>query len=135
MPKLKEVLKNVEKGTKKAFEDLKSKTDHVVGDKYERAEDCFDKLHSAGVKLCFKDSGQEIISYSQIKDIAISRIDMINEKVLQYCLEEFANKGILKCEDVPLYKPIENLAEYISETAKEAAQKAQEELTVNNDEL
>ncbi len=100
MPKIHEVLHEVE-----------DRAGSVLSDKYERTEDCFEKVHNAKhnnevIKLCFISNGQEIVSYDQIKDLKIGRIDAVNEKYIDYCLAELKNVGVDQCKNIPAYKTV-----------------------------
>lgn len=98
MPKSKEFLKEAE-----------NRLENLVSDKHERTEDCFEKLHNKVhnyeiTKLCFTSNGQEIVSYDQIKDVKIGRIDAANENYFDYCLAELKNVGIEQCKNLPTIK-------------------------------
>ena len=90
---LKEVFRNIN-------DNLKDDLSQVTDNKFERAENCFNKLTEAKIKLCFAENNQPITNYEQMKHITIARIDILNEKVQDYCLAELSNKGIVVCPDL-----------------------------------
>jgi len=103
MPKPGQVLKKVKEEAENFAKSVDNKFEHVLHDKDERTEDCFRKLQEAQIKLCFANTGAEITSYDQIKDINIDRINPFTEKVLPYCLEELAKHGVIECSKATLH--------------------------------
>ena len=103
MPKIKQVLKDVENAA-----------GQIVDDKEDRVENCFNILTGEkGLQLCFRDSGDKITSYAQIQGNSIERIDLINEKAAEFCLEQFKKIGIVECKDVP--STLDNIKETVSD--------------------
>jgi EAL domain-containing protein (putative c-di-GMP-specific phosphodiesterase class I) len=117
MPKLKEVFKKTQKELEKFADSAGEKLEYVTSDKDERTEECFKKLSENGVALCFANTGQQITSYNQIKDITVGRIGVIDQSIIQYCLEQYAKQGIVKCQ-----QPIdstENIGNLVPDTSDE----------------
>ncbi len=100
MAKIEKALDKAKGEVGKFADSVEDKFDQLINDKYDRAKKCFEKLQEAGIRLCFKADGKIITSYDQIKDIGIDRIDIFGESINEHCLWEFANHGIIQCEEI-----------------------------------
>ena len=86
------------KSANEYLELTKQYINNIRADKDERAEQCLKEFNKKGITLCHKDGTKATSEETQ--KITIERMDLTDEKLVDYCKEKFADYQLFPCTEL-----------------------------------